>query len=53
VTGIRLTRLPDPRERQLAVSRSRALNRLTIGWNVAEGVIALVRNPPVKSSSRW
>ena len=27
--------------RQAAVTRSRRLNRLTIGWNVAEGVVAL------------
>jgi len=28
--------------RQLALRRSRRLNRLTIGWNVAEGVIAVI-----------
>jgi divalent metal cation (Fe/Co/Zn/Cd) transporter len=28
-------------ERRLAVRRSRALNRLTIGWNVIEGIVAV------------
>lgn len=31
----------DAGERRRAVRRSRQLNRLTIGWNVAEGVIAV------------
>jgi len=30
-----------PFSRQTALAKARALNRLTIGWNVAEGVIAL------------
>ena len=34
--------LPTPALRKEAVRRSRALNRLTIAWNVAEGVIAIV-----------
>lgn len=34
--------LHNPEPRDLAVRRSRVLNRMTIGWNVAEGVIALV-----------
>jgi divalent metal cation (Fe/Co/Zn/Cd) transporter len=34
--------LQNPKARALAVQRSRLLNRITIGWNVAEGVIALV-----------
>jgi divalent metal cation (Fe/Co/Zn/Cd) transporter len=33
--------LPTPEARQAAVIRSRRLNRLTIGWNLAEGVIAV------------
>lgn len=34
--------LRSPTARRSAVRRSRLLNRLTIGWNVAEGVIAIV-----------
>jgi len=34
--------LPTAAARRVAVRRSRLLNRLTIGWNIAEGVIALV-----------
>ena len=34
--------LQSPPARPRAVRRSRLLNRLTIGWNVAEGVIAVV-----------
>jgi len=33
--------LPHRAERRLAVRRSRALNRLTIGWNVIEGIVAI------------
>jgi hypothetical protein len=33
--------LQSPTARRVAVRRSRLLNRLTIGWNVAEGVIAV------------
>ncbi|MDQ3569175.1 MAG: cation transporter [Actinomycetota bacterium] len=32
----------NPVARRLAVRRSRLLNRLTIGWNVAEGVVAVI-----------
>jgi hypothetical protein len=32
----------NPEARQVAVRRSRLLNRPTIGWNLAEGVIAVV-----------
>lgn len=35
-------RLQDPEVRRAAVHRSRLLNRLTIGWNVAEGGIAVI-----------
>lgn len=34
--------LQNPNARAVAVQRSRLLNRLTIGWNLIEGVIALV-----------
>ena len=34
--------LQNPKARALPVRRSRLLNRITIGWNLAEGVIALV-----------
>ena len=34
-------RLQDPATRRLAVRRSRTLNRLTIGWNVVEGIVAV------------
>lgn len=34
--------LHSPEARRVAVRRSRLLNRVTIGWNVAEGVIAVV-----------
>jgi divalent metal cation (Fe/Co/Zn/Cd) transporter len=34
--------LQNPTARRSALRRSRLLNRLTIGWNVAEGVIAIV-----------
>lgn len=34
--------LHRPEARRVAVRRSRLLNRVTIGWNVAEGVIAVV-----------
>lgn len=33
--------LQSPTARRGAVRRSRLLNRLTIGWNVAEGIIAV------------
>lgn len=33
---------PTPAAREQAVHRSRILNRLTIGWNFAEGVVAVV-----------
>ncbi len=33
---------PTPEARQAAVRRSRSLNRLTIGWNLVEGLIAVV-----------
>jgi divalent metal cation (Fe/Co/Zn/Cd) transporter len=31
-----------PGERQVAVARARLLNRISLGWNVAEGVVALI-----------
>ncbi len=34
-------RLQNPETRQAAVRRSRVLNRLTIGWNAAEGLLAV------------
>jgi divalent metal cation (Fe/Co/Zn/Cd) transporter len=34
--------LRDPAPRRAALRRSRLLNRITIGWNVAEGIIAVV-----------
>ncbi len=34
--------LQSPPDRRRAVNRSRLLNRVTIGWNVAEGVIAVI-----------
>jgi divalent metal cation (Fe/Co/Zn/Cd) transporter len=37
-----VTDLPRAEARRAAVRRSRTLNRLTIGWNVAEGLIALI-----------
>ena len=33
--------IQHPDERRLAVRRSRALNRLTVGWNVIEGLVAI------------
>jgi hypothetical protein len=33
---------PSPAVRAAAVRRGRLLNRLTIGWNVVEGVVAVV-----------
>ena len=36
-----VTDVPVAEVRRAAVARSRRLNRLTIGWNVAEGVIAV------------
>ena len=36
------TVLQAPPTRERAVHRSRILNRLTIGWNLAEGVVALI-----------
>ncbi len=33
--------LQHPAERRLAVRRSRAVNRVTIGWNVIEGIVAV------------
>ena len=33
--------LREPSVRQVALRRSRLLNRLTIAWNVAEGVVAV------------
>ena len=32
---------PERQRRQVAVRRARLLNRLTLGWNVVEGVVAL------------
>lgn len=40
MTAVDLQR-PRPMDRRSAVRRSRVLNRLTIGWNVVEGVIAI------------
>ena len=38
-----LDRLEPPRQaRQVAVEKARLLNRVTIGWNLAEGAIAIV-----------
>jgi divalent metal cation (Fe/Co/Zn/Cd) transporter len=44
VTDVTLPEGPEGRwpTRRAAVARSRLLNRLTIGWNVAEGLIAVV-----------
>ena len=36
------TILQTPAARERAVHRSRLLNRLTIGWNLAEGVVAVI-----------
>jgi divalent metal cation (Fe/Co/Zn/Cd) transporter len=44
MTAVQLSlhRSGGPGGRRAALRRSRSLNRLTIGWNLAEGVIALV-----------
>lgn len=39
---MRTAPVPPPATREQAVHRSRILNRLTIGWNFAEGVVAVV-----------
>ncbi|MCA1691218.1 MAG: cation transporter [Actinobacteria bacterium] len=41
----------SPAARRGAVRRSRLLNRLTIGWNVAEGVVAIVAGTVAGSAS--
>jgi len=43
--------LQSPTVRRAAVRRSRLLNRLTIGWNVAEGVIAVTAGAIAGSAS--
>jgi divalent metal cation (Fe/Co/Zn/Cd) transporter len=43
--------LHDPTARRAAVRRSRRFNRLTIGWNVAEGVIAVTAGVIAGSAS--
>lgn len=39
---MRTAPVPTPQAREHALRRSRILNRLTIGWNFAEGVVAVV-----------
>jgi divalent metal cation (Fe/Co/Zn/Cd) transporter len=39
---VRTALLQSPPTRERAVHRSRILNRLTIGWNLAEGVVAVI-----------
>lgn len=43
--------LQPPDARQAAVRRSRLLNRVTIGWNVVEGVVAVVAGAVAGSAS--
>lgn len=42
MSTIELQPQPPPQVRQAAVAQARRLNRITIGWNLAEGVIAVV-----------
>jgi len=48
MTGLQLQR---PEVRRAAVRRSRLLNRITIGWNVVEGVVAVVAGVVAGSAS--
>ncbi len=43
--------LQNPELRQAAVRRSRVLNRLTIGWNMAEGLVAVIAGATAGSVS--
>ena len=48
---------PSPAVRAAAIRRGRLLNRLTIGWNAIEGIVAvaagLAAGPSAWSASAW